>query len=303
MWRIGCLAPRSQLRNTRVSAAGRPRGEAQAPRGLPGPLDSVKDGVTTENRGDIPGRTCLAAAAAPTAQSKDDDRESSLLPWPRSGVPPRCQGSPRSPGVGGLTTRALLVSTRRLWGKAAEPSPDTAWEAAHQPLGPKVPPGQGRGAGARGSARRDGSRPPRVQQAAPRGQEGPAPPVPAPHSSQGPLPAARHRPRSAPRSSLMRGHSPCTHTLAFAPQPRRPLFPAPALWPAVPAPTAGHRPRLRGRGAPNDFASRVRASWCPRGRASGAGDGPLHLKPRAVGKRPEPGRLAPGRPRFTPSCS
>lgn len=100
MWRIGCLAPRSQLRNTRVSAAGRPRGEPQAPRGLPGPLDSVKDGVTTENRGDIPGRTCLATAAAPAAQSKDDDRESSLLPWPRSGVPPRCQGNPRSPGVG-----------------------------------------------------------------------------------------------------------------------------------------------------------------------------------------------------------
>lgn len=135
------------------------------------------------------------------------------------------------------------------------------------------------------------------------GPGGPGTPVPAPHSSQGPLPAARHRPRSAPRSSLVRGRSPCAHTLAFAPQPRRPLFPAPALWPAVPAPTAGHRPRLRGRGAPNDFASRVRASWCPQGRASGAGDGPLHLKPCAVGKRPEPGRLAPGQPRFTPSCS
>lgn len=116
--------------------------------------------------------------------------------------------SPQPGGGGGLATRALLVSTRRLWGKAAEPSPDTAWEAAHQPLGPKVPPGQGRGAGARGSARRDGSRPPRAQQPAPRGQEGPAPPVPAPHSSQGPLPATRHRPRSAPQSSLVRGHSP-----------------------------------------------------------------------------------------------
>lgn len=116
--------------------------------------------------------------------------------------------SPQPGGGGGLATRALLVSTRRLWGKAAEPSPDTAWEAAHQPLGPKVPPSQGRGAGARGSARRDGSRPPCAQQAAPQGQEGPAPPVPAPHSSQGPLPAARHRPRSAPQSSLVRGRSP-----------------------------------------------------------------------------------------------
>lgn len=135
------------------------------------------------------------------------------------------------------------------------------------------------------------------------GPGGPGTPCARPAQLSGP-PSRRAAPAQERTPKLARARSlACARALAFAPQPRRPLFPAPALWPAVPAPTAGHRPRLWGRGAPNDFASRVQAGWCPRGHASGAGDGPLHLKPRAVGKRPEPGRLAPGRPRFTPSCS
>lgn len=237
--------PRSQPRNARVSTALGPRGRRKQAEVSPATSTQYyRRGQEGDRRGDSPGRTRIAAAAAPAPQSRGGDPESSL-PSSDALRGPCAVGA--APAAGVLATRALRFGTRRLCDKAAEPRPETTCEAAQQPLGsqsPEVPPDQGRDAGARGSAPRDGRVLARVQRPVSPGEaQAPVPGAGSARRLLRALPARLSRPRQpwgTPSCHLAPSQR---RTLTFPPlsSPCR-LFPARCPRPVVSAPGPGAPP-------------------------------------------------------------